>query len=250
MQQWFDPLVDEIVESVEEQMHGHSVKHLFLVGGFGDSPYLRDVLKKRLVIRNIDFTVLNESNAKAVADGAIIWSVKRAVTGRATRSAFGVGVGIPNALPFLLPEAEGRTLKFGPRGPMYEGGWSQIVGKSVVLAESQEMVETYGLNRKSSDPGSLEVTMYAYDGTDVPLFMKDVLGSAKLGFEEVCVVRADLSGMKGKMVPADGVFGKYWLMNVKVALRFGGTELSASILWEEDGVTHRSPASIIPSSFV
>ncbi|KDQ12540.1 hypothetical protein BOTBODRAFT_146727 [Botryobasidium botryosum FD-172 SS1] len=251
MRRWFDPLANDIGNSIEEQMRGHSAKYLFLVGGFGDSPYLRHALKSRSAISNISLTVTKDSNAKAVADGAVIWFAKSAVTGRATRSAFGTDVSITGLVPLLaMLGVQDRKVKIGPRGPFYEGGWSQIVGKSTVLAESEEKIETYCLNRGSPDPGLFSCTIYAYDGMDDPLFMQDASGKLERGFEEVCIVRADLSGMKGKMTSANGMFGEYWKMEVKVALRFGGTELSASILWEENGVTHRSPASVIPSSFV
>jgi len=210
---------------------------------------LRDMLKTTPAIRDLDFTVSNDTNAKPVADGAVIWFVKRSVTARATRLAFGTDISM---LVGMCPaeEEHGRRPSISARGPIYTGAWSEIVKQNTVLAESDEILQDYRLIRRVRDPGFLEETIYAYDGLDTPLFMQDPSGNAKIGFEEVCVVRADLSNMKKEMVPEDGMFGRYWSLPIKIAIKFGGTELSASVLWDKNGTVHRGPASIIPASFV
>ncbi|QRV91897.1 heat shock protein 70 kDa 12A [Ceratobasidium sp. AG-Ba] len=73
------------VESGYMQLPGF---HLFLVGGFGDSPYLKAVMKNKLDVSG-RLTTSNKPGAKAVADGAAIWAITRSVVGRVTRYSFG-----------------------------------------------------------------------------------------------------------------------------------------------------------------
>lgn len=53
------------------------------------------------------------------------------------------------------------------------------------------------------------------------------------GFRHICHVEADLSGLSGALVRLHGPNGEYWSMNYSIALKFGGTELRASLVWEE-----------------
>lgn len=113
-----------------------------LVGGFGESPYLRQKLKDGPCSQDIDLTLANDStyaislvkavhwtynfpSAKAVADGAIIWFAKQAVKARATRYAFGVH----NMVTYNAadPRHQNRPVHTDREGEFVWGVWSEIV---------------------------------------------------------------------------------------------------------------------------
>ncbi|KDQ12481.1 hypothetical protein BOTBODRAFT_161662 [Botryobasidium botryosum FD-172 SS1] len=249
VQEFFDPCVKKIVESVDIQILGHSPEYLLLVGGFGESGYLYETLKSTLGPRRVEVTVANEPAAKAVADGSVIWFVKRFVSARATRFAFGTDIVVP------VPPSDNsdRTVVLLPDGPSFIGAWSGIVDNNVVLEESEEKAHKYALMLSSPSPmlmRSLEKTIYAYDGPESePAFAMDDLGEPNPGFHVACVVHADLSGAKDGLIPAFGPRGPFWVLPISIALTFGGTEIEAKIIWEERGVTRKSDASVIPPAF-
>ncbi|KAG8740459.1 hypothetical protein FRC10_004286 [Ceratobasidium sp. 414] len=58
---FFDVCVNEITSSVDQQMQGTSVSYLLLVGGFGDSPFLRQQFKHKYETRGCQVTLANDS---------------------------------------------------------------------------------------------------------------------------------------------------------------------------------------------
>ncbi|KAG9080112.1 hypothetical protein FRC06_007071, partial [Ceratobasidium sp. 370] len=78
IQTFFDNCVEKTVASIRQQMSGLSPKHILLVGGFGDSPHLRNALLSEFYDTGCLVTIANDSTSKAVADGAVIWSAKLA----------------------------------------------------------------------------------------------------------------------------------------------------------------------------
>ena len=47
-------------------------------------------------------------------------------------------------------------------------------------------------------------------------------------------MQADLSGKAGLLRKACGVKGNYWILEITVGIRFGGTELEAFVEWNEE----------------
>ncbi|KAG8761842.1 hypothetical protein FRC11_012757, partial [Ceratobasidium sp. 423] len=64
------------------------------------------------------------------------------------------------------------------------------------------------------------------------------------GFEQICTVTADLSGLQGALTKRVGK-RKYYQLYFLVALRFGGTELKAFIEWVENGRVRTGPATLV-----
>ncbi|KDQ12464.1 hypothetical protein BOTBODRAFT_34432 [Botryobasidium botryosum FD-172 SS1] len=245
---FFDPWVTKIIESVNSQIEGHSVKYILLVGGFGESHYLRQRLREGPASAGIELTLADDPTSKAVADGAVIWFMKHSVTARATRFAFGTQVIVP-AHSIDGPKI-GRRVFQNPDGPYITGGWWQVVPKGQVLENdteiSRELHHSYGSKKPKLQNYSCPI--YSYDGVDEPLFMTDTKDLIKPGFNHICDVAANLSGLKGALVRRTGPNGAYWTIGFSIALTFGGTELKASLVWEEHGIMRRGPASIIPPS--
>ncbi|KDQ12467.1 hypothetical protein BOTBODRAFT_176407 [Botryobasidium botryosum FD-172 SS1] len=249
IQTFFDPWVNKAIESVNSQIEGHPVQHILLVGGFGESPYLRQKLAASTGSRGIKITLADDSTSKAVADGAVIWFIRHAVTARATRYAFGTDI-LVNVEPIQGPKIGRRVLQT-PSGPYFDGGWREMVPKGRVLENSDEIIREFSTCYTTSTPylGTFSSTIYAYDGADPrPVFIDDRYGNMNPGFRTVCDVEADLSGLVGALTRGVGPTGSYWSMSYSIALKFGGTELRASLVWQERGITRRGLASIIPPS--
>ncbi|KAG9076715.1 hypothetical protein FS749_011475, partial [Ceratobasidium sp. UAMH 11750] len=123
----FDACVSRIVTSVSAQALGVESPHLFLVGGFGDNPYLRTSMRDYLQIKG-RLTTSNTPGAKAVADGAAIWAVARSVVGRAPRHSYGTECYVP--YNEHDPDQAGREKELLPSGEyVVSGGWSEMVAK-------------------------------------------------------------------------------------------------------------------------
>jgi len=50
----------------------------------------------------------------------------------------------------------------------------------------------------------------------------------------LCTLRADLSALRGSLKPKRGPHGKYYDAEIRIAIKFGGTQLQARFQWEED----------------
>ncbi|CAE6539073.1 unnamed protein product [Rhizoctonia solani] len=61
MKSFFDVCAQEIISSVDQQIDGLSVPHILLVGGFGDSPFLREQFRTRYEPRGSQITRTNDS---------------------------------------------------------------------------------------------------------------------------------------------------------------------------------------------
>ncbi|KAG9103545.1 hypothetical protein FRC06_010030 [Ceratobasidium sp. 370] len=61
---FFDICVGETTTSVDQQLEGLDVSHMLLVGGFGESPYLRQEFKRRYDPLGCQVTLANDSTFK------------------------------------------------------------------------------------------------------------------------------------------------------------------------------------------
>ncbi|KDQ12480.1 hypothetical protein BOTBODRAFT_176419 [Botryobasidium botryosum FD-172 SS1] len=222
-------------------------------GGFGESPYLRNRIKAGAETPGIRLTIADGSTAKAVADGAIVWSIQGAVTARATRFAYGTEISVP--VEPLVGEKIGRPVVLGPSGPRIEGGWSEIIPKHKVIEDKYETSEPFWVVYNTPRPhlSLFEETIYAYEGSEQPppMFMRDRYGNLKPGFHKLCDIQVDLAKMRGGITSEVGQkgTGRYWILHFNTILTFGGTEIRAAVTWREKNNTLRSKASLVSSNF-
>jgi len=172
--------VQDIILSINDQMEGHTVKYLLLVGGFGDSPYLRGEVRRNFCERS-EIIIANGSTGKAVADGAVAWYIRRSVTGRATRFAYGVEV---------LHPYEPSDFRHGRRkvrrnfdGDYVEGIWNEIVAKDHTFEYSESRRRSYYRSYSTAKPslGSFNINLYAHTGSgDAPYFVLDNAGDVRI----------------------------------------------------------------------
>ncbi|KAF8695037.1 ATP binding, partial [Rhizoctonia solani] len=233
---FFDVCVKEITRSVDQQINDLNVPYILLVGGFGDSPYIRSEFKKRYEPRGSRITLTNDSTSKAVADGAVIWSTLSSVSSRAPRYSFGVTVTVP-----FLTDIHRRQHRFpytNARGEqVVSGGWSQIVQKGVALDSEVVCRRPYVRTYKTSNPDLelFNVDLLAYSSENTPEWGRDPYGNLAPGFQEACKIRANLRNLEGALVSATGKHGsRYWTLDFDVCIRFGGTELESYLEWSEN----------------
>lgn len=60
------------------------------------------------------------------------------------------------------------------------------------------------------------------------------IGEINPGFEKLCRIEADLSGMKDSLIRKQGADGPYDKLKYNIAIQLGGTELRARIEWMEN----------------
>ncbi|KAJ1303482.1 hypothetical protein OPQ81_011669 [Rhizoctonia solani] len=248
IRKFFDICVNEIKKSVDEQIQGLSVSHILLVGGFGDSPYLRQVFKERYEPRGCQITLTNDSTSKAVADGAIIWSTTSNVTGRAPRSSFGIETSV--RFNSANPDHQGREVITCPSGnEKVTGIWSEIAAKGVVIDAKAVARESFSqaFTTPSPDLSNFEITLISYSNNGEPMWARDKRGLLANGFQRCCTISANLTNLSGALEPRIGAHGnKYWRLYFEVCIRFGGTELEAYLEWEEKGTIRTGDVTIVP----
>ncbi|KAF8336893.1 uncharacterized protein EI90DRAFT_3013883 [Cantharellus anzutake] len=220
---FFQPFVDQIVESLKEQMSGINCEHILVVGG-----------------------------SKAVSDGMIMWHATCLVTARACRFDYGVS----NSTPY--DSEDPRHTRRTPYSS-FDGGnkisdvWCPLVRRGNIHQPNDDV--ELGWSRSYATPPNLchiTKTIYAYtlNGQEEPHFITDLYGTLAPGFEEICTISADMSGLSGALEECQGVQGKYWKLRFNICIKFGGTELQAYITWTEDGKNRTSEAQIIPNSLM
>ncbi|KAF8606746.1 hypothetical protein BDV93DRAFT_488628 [Ceratobasidium sp. AG-I] len=251
----FNLCTEEIVTSVDQQIKDLNISYILLVGGFGDSPYLRREFKDRYEPKGSQVTLTNDSTSKAVADGAVIWSTLSNVFSRVLRASFGSLLMEPY-MPFD-PEHQGRPVITAPDGTKrVEGTWSPIVSKGMALNVEATRRDTYykAYDSATPDMSDFDVELFSYSGDDEPewgINKEGKVSSGELlpGFDMVCVIKADLSHLSGALQQYAGINGvTYWSMSFDICIHFGGTELEAFLEWKEKGVVRTGPVTIIPES--
>ncbi|KAF8328516.1 uncharacterized protein EI90DRAFT_2974277 [Cantharellus anzutake] len=248
---FFRRAVDQIVDSLKEQMSGINCKHILLVGGFGENLYLREMLSRVFEIRDTQIVTANDSTAKAVSDGAVIWRATSSVVARACRFQYGSPLNVKydsknplhsGRLPWK--DIDGRSA--------ISGVWGPIVNRGDVLQPDEGFLRVVSRNYKSPKLGRVSDAIYANTliGRETPYYSIDENGNLVPGFEAVCNISVDLSRLSGLLKKCQGPKGTYWQLTYGIGIEFGGTELQAYLEWTEGGKTHKSPAQIIPNSLM
>ncbi|QRW20299.1 hypothetical protein RhiXN_09274 [Rhizoctonia solani] len=247
IQKFFDTCVDEIKKSVDRQLDGLDVPYILLVGGFGDSEYVRNEFRKRYEPNGSRITLGNDSSSKAVADGATIWGIASSVVSRAPRYSFGKKTS--RDYDPLLHDPQGRKAYVSLDGKYrVSGGWSEIVHKGITVDSEAICSEIYSRIYDTPSPqlNNVQVQLMAYTGDDRPEWMKDSFGRTFNSFKNVCTLSGNLNNLRGALKAKKSPLGvRYWKLKYQVCIRFGGTELESYLEWRENGVTRTGPVSII-----
>jgi hypothetical protein len=248
MASFFDPWVDHIIQSVQEQMTGHEAERIILVGGFGDSPYLRHRLQR--AFPKLQLTVANDRSAEVVSDGATIWHIQRLVVARAARYTYGIAIQDQyNPSKFTH---RGRPVEKRKGGSVVNGVWQVLVSKDAVLDDGSEIRRplwtSYTSRQVNLSETSIDVFAYVVDGQkDPPDFVLDNDGNVVEGFYPICSIKADMSGMQSRMKSIWSLRGRSWRLHYEVVMLFGGPEFKACIAWQDaSGKEKRGLAAVVP----
>ncbi|KAG8692701.1 hypothetical protein FRC11_003425 [Ceratobasidium sp. 423] len=168
----FDFCVDKILESVNSQLEGGNVSHILLVGGFGESPFLREQLKQRFEPNGCDITTTSERTSKAVADGTIIWYSSNNVVKRTPWYSYGIEILIPHNLSDQAHK--NRKVIQWPTGAFVKGGWSQIVPGGVPVDADSVSRRPYYREYTTPNPqlSNFAEDIWCYTLKGVPQWMR------------------------------------------------------------------------------
>ncbi|KAG8762537.1 hypothetical protein FRC11_009011, partial [Ceratobasidium sp. 423] len=167
IQSFFSTCCEDIYASVDKQLQGISVSHILLVGGFGDSPYLRSEFKRRYEDQGCQVTLTNDSTSKAVAEGAVIWNIVSNVVSRAPHCT--IGIRCDERYDPLIPEHQGRPTHMHPEGSLrVDGRWTPIVEKATIR---RGFSRAYSQSSPKLD--SFHLTLVAYAGDDQPFWLSN-----------------------------------------------------------------------------
>ncbi|CAE6435873.1 unnamed protein product [Rhizoctonia solani] len=246
---FFDSCASQILESVSSQLQGSSVSHILLVGGFGESPFLREQLKQRFGPTGCDVTTTSERTSKAVADGTIIWYSSNNVVKRTPWYSYGIEILIPHK-----PQAKDhkrRQVVQWPTGAFVKGGWSQIVPGGIPVDCDSVSRRPYYREYTTPNPqlSNFAEDIWCYTLKGVPQWMRFKPGTIMPGFQLACSVNANLNHMRGALQTHTSPKGsRYWSLSFNVCIHFGRTEYRAFLEWVENGVTRTGPAQLISTA--
>jgi hypothetical protein len=249
----FFEVVPRIESSCLNLISDRKIEHVLLVGGFGESPYLRRRLKETFAKKGVKIVTVDEPTKKAAAEGTALWYIKKLVVARAVRSTFGVEVRRrydPNSALHLERKHKVYVAEDGIK--RIDGFFDTWVKKGSVIGEEASKIFDYQQLYKELDAsvlGDSTVKIYAYDGEGTPDWCHDEHGYMLPDFRHVCTLQADLSGLEKFMRVQYGPQGeRFWRTSYNINVRFGGTAIKARKTWSEGGILREGPVSVIPNS--
>ncbi|KDN36956.1 hypothetical protein RSAG8_10490, partial [Rhizoctonia solani AG-8 WAC10335] len=221
--------------------------HILLVGGFGDSPFLRREFQKRYERQGCRVILPNESTSRAVADGAVLWYASLRVISRAPRSSFGIETSV--AFDRDDPSHQDRTHIPSTLGwVVVPGRWNCLVGKGIVISEDAVARVPFSMEFSTPSPnlGKFELELYSYSGNDEPVWMRDKQGKLLQGFCKVAHLQIDQKCICGTLESRTSAGIRYWRLEFEICMLFGRTELEAYMEWEREGYMRTGPCTILP----
>lgn len=250
----FQPSVTAITASVCRALARTSqpCKTFLLVGGFAESPYLRNALQEALEYRGVQFVFSDEPTTKAAAEGACSWHVKQYVTARAARNSYGMH--IYRIYDSTNPIHIGRVdqIFVDAAGDIGLSGFLDVLVKKNEIVQAHQAISRPYFNLydlEPSDLGNKTIDLLVSDAENPGPWAVDTEGQYTPGVRYACTLRADLSGLKGHVKKCTNGAGKtYYKVEFNVEVYFGGTSLTAAITWIENGITKRGDVGVIPNS--
>jgi hypothetical protein len=146
-----------------------------MVGGFSESTYLRNELQRRLGSQAELFKP-DEALSKAVAKGAVAWTLDGVVASRIAKMSYGVRSHV--RYRSNRPEHREResTAYIGKDGTKWIGNaFSRILDKGVAEKEDIDHVEDFTLTWSVDEPLFKDVSLVVYRGAEpqIPEFVDE-----------------------------------------------------------------------------
>ncbi|KIM25125.1 hypothetical protein M408DRAFT_331413 [Serendipita vermifera MAFF 305830] len=246
----FEDVIKRTMDSCLKLLSGRKVQYILLVGGFGESAYLRKKLTELFESQDVILVSVEEQTKKAAAEGSIIWYIKQSVAARIARTTLGTKLRF--AYDSENPEhRERESLKFMDNdGLRIHGGFNPMIQKGTRLDNNFTVQKRVHLTFPVSQcvPHDLSIEIFAYDGDEAPRWMKDANGNELPQFRCLCKLEADMSGLQGSLKTLRGPSGPYHAVNMIVSIRLGGTKLQARLQWKENDTLREGPIAILPGA--
>ncbi|KAG8822094.1 hypothetical protein FRC17_009653 [Serendipita sp. 399] len=231
------------------------MEYLLLVGGFGESPYLRSRLKEVFTNKGTEIVTAEEPSKKAAAEGATIWYTKQLVVARASRYTIGITI---------CPKYNAKDREHHLRKRLvYDDadGFKRLPGEFRVWVNKdtkmdQDFRMEYASRRNyTTKPASLakfSIEVLAWEGDSPTKWTNDSNGENLPKMRRLCSVQADLSHLLPHLTQQKSATtgSKYWMVQFKVLITFGGTRLKARLQWTEAGKTKEGPIQVVTDSFL
>ncbi|KIM23490.1 hypothetical protein M408DRAFT_332321 [Serendipita vermifera MAFF 305830] len=254
----FDVVTDMVCKNCSEVLPGQKAEYVLLVGGFGDSPYVQKVLSEKLRAYHIELLTVEDYGRKAVVEGAIIGHIKQFVAARAANATFG-GCVRPvydkklhrdrKHLVQLYPDGkkriDGAFHVWIEKGAILQGNFAHKLPYHVAwdAAKTSKNELIRGLE-------TVEIEVFAWEGSDIPTWCKDEYGSTLKGMRLICTLSANLSALAGSLQIVTGHRGKkIYRVEYDVCVYFGGTQLRAKLQWHQGSTLHESEVKVMPYVF-
>ncbi|KIM20664.1 hypothetical protein M408DRAFT_333875 [Serendipita vermifera MAFF 305830] len=250
----FDVVTDKICNNCVEVLRQTKVEYVLLVGGFGDSPYVRKALAKRLV-HGVEMTTIDDFGRKAAAEGAIIGHIKQFVVARAAKATFGGCV--RECYDKKLHRERRHTAQLYADGKKrVDGAFHVWIKKGDVLRGTFAHKLPYHVAWDAASTsqtelvsrlGTIGLEVFAWEGDSIPTWCKDEHGGVLKGMRLICTLNADLSALAGGLQTMITRHGKkFYRVDYNVCVYFGGTQLRAKLQWKEKGVFREGPVTVMP----
>ncbi|KAG8798522.1 hypothetical protein FRC17_007403 [Serendipita sp. 399] len=250
----FNDSIQAITYSITTLLSGHGIKYVILVGGFGESPFLKEKLST--IVRGKGATIISaeQPTKKAAAEGAMIWYIQKFVKARAVRATFG-GVTNMQYDPDIYSSRSHLVYEDREGEKLVPDVFQTWVEKGTVVDDSFSIIRKYcGVYPplwKWVIAAMLTFTakdIYAWEGQEEPpVWGKNEDGSLPVNMRHIGTLKADLSGLKNALTEQTGPTGKtFYRIDYQVAINLGGTQLQAKLQWMEDSVLREGPVEFIP----
>ncbi|KIM20153.1 hypothetical protein M408DRAFT_148390 [Serendipita vermifera MAFF 305830] len=182
----FDSVINQIVEHCSRVIIREKVQRVLLVGGFGESPYLRTVLSDKL--SPYDATVLKVGNSakKAASVGAIIKHIKQFIVARAAKATFG-GCVRPQYDEKLHHERQHTAQPYPDGKERVDGAFHAWIKKGTVIQGTFAHKLSYHVawdaaltskNELAGKLGEIGIEVFAWEGNGVPTWCKEEDGTS------------------------------------------------------------------------
>ncbi|KAL1690533.1 hypothetical protein GGG16DRAFT_125633 [Schizophyllum commune] len=235
---FFDPPIIAIAQGVLAQRSyaKHTIKTVFLVGGFAASPYLYSRLCETLGPLGIEVCRPESAMNKAVADGGILHTLDHRVTARMAR--FTYGIDSEAVYDDGIEEHSKRNNLALP------GCFNTIIaavchGRGTQVTETQEFVSgRFCFTRELADNQTgfqCDIMRYRGEHRD-DIFMDTIADRVDILCEIYVEPNAILDRLPIRISPG-GI--RHYRWSFDVILLFGLTELKAQLRWYENEVEKR-----------
>lgn len=250
----FEPAIQRIILNCVELIRDRTIDYILLVGGFGESKYLRSRLESHFASQGIQIVTAEQPSRKAAAEGAAIWYFTQHVTARAAKYTYGA-----LACRFYDPNvhsAREANAFIDTDGELsIRGCFDAWVRKDTILNKDYEYVHPYvRLWEWDADMQeqlqTFSFPILAFSGNEVPAWgLTEDEEDLVYGMHFLCIVQTDLRSLSSCIQFEERPDGKvYYRVEFAIVLQMGGTHLTAKLRWYEGGQRHEGPASILPDA--